>query len=71
MPEYTLLNLQLAYRFSVENPGEPERDPDLPPNRTRGELFLRVFNLLDNRHREHPESQKYGIIAMGGIELNW
>ena len=69
--DYGLLNLQLAYRFSVLSAGEPDRDPDLPPRRARVETFLRVFNLLDNRHREHAESQKYGIIAMAGFQLNW
>lgn len=69
--EYSLLNGQLAYRFSLPSSGEPERDPDLPARKTQAEAFVRVFNLLDNRHREHPQGDKYGIIALAGVQIDW
>jgi iron complex outermembrane receptor protein len=37
------------------------------PNR----VFLQGFNLLDDKHREHPEAQEYGVILMAGVTLTW
>lgn len=55
--EYALVNAQVAYRF-------PWKDRE-------GELFLRVFNLLDNDHREAAEGDEYGAIALLGVSFTW
>ena len=36
-----------------------------------GRIFLQGFNLLDNVHREYPEAQEYGLLALAGVEIAW
>jgi outer membrane receptor for ferrienterochelin and colicin len=55
---YFLVNGSLSYRFSLAL-------------RSDGLVFVRVFNLLDDDHREHPKGDSYGMIFTGGIQFDW
>ena len=55
--DYALLNGQISYAFQVGD--------------TEGDIYLKGFNLLDNDHREHPETHSYGLILMAGFSLTW
>ena len=57
VPSYTLLNAKLWYPFSW--------------GKANGRVFLQGFNLLDRIHREHPQGDEYGLIAMAGVEVAW
>jgi outer membrane receptor for ferrienterochelin and colicin len=57
VPSYTLLNAKLWYPFRL--------------GKAKGQVFLQGFNLLDKVHREHPDGDEYGLIAMAGVELAW
>ena len=55
--EYALLNAQVAYHLKL--------------GAADGKAFVQAFNLLDHKHREHPEGQSYGLILTGGVEIAW
>ena len=39
--------------------------------RSTGQVFIRFFNLLNDKHREHPEGDAYGLIFTGGFQFDW
>ncbi len=55
---YVLVNGSVNYGF-------------LFSNHTAGKVFLRVTNLLDDLHREHPEGDAYGMILSCGFQVDW
>lgn len=55
--EYTMLNAQISYGFTVAG--------------NEASIFLYGLNILDKRHREHPEGDEYGAILMAGFTLSW
>jgi iron complex outermembrane receptor protein len=57
VPAYALLNAKVWYPIKVGS--------------TDGKVFAQAFNMTDNVHREHPDGQEYGIIALAGVELFW
>ena len=57
VPSYTLVNAKLWYPFRL--------------GKADGRVFLQGFNLLDKVHREHPQGQEYGLLAMAGVEIAW
>jgi outer membrane receptor for ferrienterochelin and colicin len=57
VPSYTLVNAKLWYPFHL--------------GKADGRVFLQGFNILDRVHREHPEGDEYGLLAMAGVELAW
>ncbi|MCZ6690913.1 MAG: TonB-dependent receptor [Planctomycetota bacterium] len=57
LDDYALLNAQISYTFPVDQ--------------TEARVYLQAFNLLDERHREHPLAQSYGLILMAGLSLLW
>jgi iron complex outermembrane receptor protein len=57
VPSYTLLNAKIWYPIKLGN--------------ADGRIFLQGFNLLDNVHREYPEAQEYGLLALAGVEIAW
>jgi iron complex outermembrane receptor protein len=57
VPSYALLNAKLWYPIRLGN--------------ADGRIFLQGFNLLDNVHREYPEAQEYGLLALAGVEIAW
>jgi iron complex outermembrane receptor protein len=57
VPSYTLLNAKIWYPIRLGN--------------ADGRIFLQGFNLLDNVHREYPEGQEYGLLALAGVEIAW
>jgi outer membrane receptor protein involved in Fe transport len=36
-----------------------------------GKVFVQAFNATNHVHREHPNGDEYGVIAMAGMELAW
>lgn len=57
---YLLLNGSVSYRFDVAH-------KDSGP----GQAFVRFFNLLNDKHREHPQGDEYGLIITGGLQFDW
>jgi iron complex outermembrane receptor protein len=57
VPSYTLLNLKIWHPFRLGT--------------ADGKIFLQGFNLLDNVHREHPQGEEYGLLALAGVEVAW
>lgn len=57
VPAYTLVNAKIWYPVTL--------------GRVDGKVFAQGFNLLDNVHKEHPNGDAYGLIAMAGVELAW
>ena len=57
VPAYTLVNAKVWYPFRF--------------GKAEGKVFLQGFNLLDNVHREHPQGEEYGLLALAGVELAW
>ncbi len=55
---YVLVNGSINYGF-------------LFSNRTTGKVFIRITNLLDDLHREHPEGDAYGMILSSGFQVDW
>jgi len=55
---YLLINGSVSYQFPVASG-------------TTGQAFIRFFNLLDDKHREHPQGDEYGLILTGGLQLDW
>ncbi len=55
---YVLVNGSLNYRFTVTG-------------HTYGQAFVRVFNLLDDKHREHPDGDAYGLMITAGFRFDW
>jgi iron complex outermembrane receptor protein len=57
VPAYTLLNGSVWYPFKI---GSAE-----------GRVFVQGLNLLDHRHKEHPDGQTYGLLGVAGVEIAW
>jgi len=57
VPSYTLVNMKLWHPFRLGN--------------AEGNVFLQGFNLLDNVHKEHPQGDAYGLLALAGVEIAW
>jgi iron complex outermembrane receptor protein len=57
VPAYGLLNAKVWYPFKM---GSAE-----------GNVFVQAFNATNHVHREHPNGDEYGAIAMAGMELAW
>jgi iron complex outermembrane receptor protein len=55
---YVLVNGSVAYEFPWAGG-------------SRGQVFLRFFNLLDDEHKEHPNGDTYGLILTGGLQIEW
>jgi len=54
---YAMLNARVAHGFKL--------------GKSEGKVYLQAFNLTNNRHWEHAEGDRYGILAMLGAELAW
>ncbi len=39
--------------------------------RATGQAFIRFFNLLNDKHREHPQGDEYGLIMTAGLQFDW
>jgi iron complex outermembrane receptor protein len=57
VPAYTLINGRIGLHVAS---GEFD-----------ARLFVQAFNLLNDRHRENSDGEEYGLILMGGAELEW
>lgn len=57
VPQYTLLNAQIERRFRIGSVG--------------ARVFLEGFNLLNDRHREHPKGDLYGARVSIGFGIEW
>jgi outer membrane receptor protein involved in Fe transport len=55
---YVLVNGSVSYEFLVEGG-------------TKGQAFVRFFNLLNDKHREHPQGDEYGLIMTAGLQFDW
>lgn len=55
--DYVLVNGSLSWVFDVGG--------------SEGSAFVRVFNLLDDRHREHPEGSDYGLLLSAGVSIEF
>jgi outer membrane receptor protein involved in Fe transport len=55
---YILINGSVSYRFPVASG-------------TTGQAFVRFFNLLNDKHREHPQGDAYGLIFTAGLQIDW
>jgi iron complex outermembrane receptor protein len=57
VPAYTIVNAKVWYPIKL--------------GKADGRVFAQGFNLLDNVHKEHPNGDAYGLIAMAGFEIAW
>jgi len=57
VPAYALLNGKVWYPFKLGS--------------ADGKVFAQGFNMTNHIHREHPDGQEYGAIALAGVELFW
>jgi len=57
VPPYALLNAKVWHPFRF--------------GKAEGRVFLQGFNLLSNDHKEHPQGDSYGLLALAGVEIAW
>ena len=55
---YVLVNGSVSYNFDVAWGAT-------------GQAFIRFFNLLNDKHREHPQGDEYGLIMTAGLQFDW
>ena len=58
LDSYVLVNGSVSYNFPIASGAT-------------GSTFIRSFNLLNDKHKEHPNGDEYGLILTGGIEIDW
>ena len=58
LDSYVLVNGSVSYNFPIASG-------------TTGSAFIRFFNLLNDKHKEHPNGDEYGLILTSGIEIDW